>query len=208
MKKIDKSILDNFYFKKDKDSKKYDKGLVIVIGGSNIYSGSPALAAFSAFRAGADMVEVVAPKRAANIIAGFSPNLVSIPLEGEYLSEKNLSTLISLTKSGEEVSRGNVSVVIGGGLGRTQETKKVVLDYIKEISLPLVIDADAIYAFEGKTDLLKNNMVLTPHIYEFYILTGKNIKEIPEKERPEVVLEESKKLGVNSPAVSTKVKSR
>jgi NAD(P)H-hydrate epimerase len=51
----------------------------VVIGGSDFYSGSPALAALAGFRAGVDMVRIIAPKRAADIIASFSPILAMAP---------------------------------------------------------------------------------------------------------------------------------
>ena len=57
--------------------RKYDYGLLLVIGGSEFYSGSPALSSLAAFKAGVDMVRVIAPKRAADIVASFSPILAS-----------------------------------------------------------------------------------------------------------------------------------
>lgn len=68
---VTKDILKNIYKPRPADVKKYDFGLVLVIGGSEFYSGSPALSAFSAFKSGADMVRVIAPKRAADIVASF-----------------------------------------------------------------------------------------------------------------------------------------
>ncbi len=197
MKKASQSLIKQIIPQREKEAKKYDHGMVIVIGGSNFYSGSPALSALCAFKVGADMVQIIAPKRAADIIASFSPNMAAYPLEGDHLREDHLPTLFSFTRAAEDISKGRVSVVIGGGLGRSEETKRAVLEYIKEVSLPTVIDADAIYALEGQEGFLKENILITPHLYEFYILTGRNIKEVPKEERPQVVLEEAKRLGVN-----------
>jgi NAD(P)H-hydrate epimerase len=75
MIKVTKQILKKVYRPRPAEIHKYDYGLLLVIGGGQFYSGSPALAAMAGFRSGVDMVQVLAPKRAADIIASFSPNL-------------------------------------------------------------------------------------------------------------------------------------
>ena len=118
MQKVTKDILKEIYKKRPPESKKYDFGLLTVIGGSEFYSGSPALSALAAFRAGVDMVRIIAPKRAADIIASFSPNLAAYPLEGNWLDKKHSATLISMVESAKAVSNGKTAVVIGGGAGK------------------------------------------------------------------------------------------
>jgi len=197
MIKVTKEILNDIYKERKKDVyyRKYDFGLLLVIGGSDYYSGSPALSAMAAFRAGVDMVRILAPERAADIIASFSPDLATYPLEGKWLEKKHLSTLITITKSAEEVARGKVAVVIGGGTGRTKETQEVILDYLNEVSVPVVIDADAIYALGENPDIVRGrNFLITPHSYEFFILTKKRIYELPYKEKIKLVREEAERL--------------
>lgn len=174
------NILREIYKKRPKDSRKYDYGLVLVIGGSQFYSGSPALAALAAFRTGADMVHIIAPKRAADIIASFSPNLAALPLEGKWLAKKHLATLISMTESAKAVSREKAAVVIGGGMGRSKETQEVILEYLSQISLPVVIDADAIHALAKNPKVISGKpSLITPHSHEFYVLTGKEVGRGP-----------------------------
>jgi NAD(P)H-hydrate epimerase len=198
MKKIRKDILKEIFPERPKDKYfvKYDFGLLIVIGGSDFYSGSPALNAMAAFKTGVGMVRIIAPKRAADIIASFSPNLAAYPLEGEILNETHLSILFSMTKTAEHVSYGNVAGVIGGGLGRSKETQKVILEYLREVNIPFVIDADAIHAVAQEPKILENKkFLLTPHGYEFYILTGKKIAlGLSLEEKTNIVKEEAKKL--------------
>ena len=85
MQEVTPSILKQIYRERPADVKKYDYGLLLIIGGSEFYSGAPALSAMAAFRAGVDMARIVAPKRAADIIASFSPTLAAYPLEGKWL---------------------------------------------------------------------------------------------------------------------------
>lgn len=194
---IDDRILEDIFTKRDKEAKKYDHGSVFVIGGSKVYSGSPALAGLSALRTGADITQVGAPKRAADIIAGFSPDLITYPLEGDYLNMSHLSKLLELTESAKIVSRENLAVVIGGGVGRNEETKKLIREYLKEVSVPVVIDADAIYAFEGEGgEILDENCLITPHLYEFSILTGKDVTDLSNDEKAEQVKQSAAEMGV------------
>jgi len=195
MLEVTKDILKKIYKPRPKDSKKYDFGLLIVIGGSDFYSGSPALSAMAAFKSGVDMVRIIAPKRAADIIASFSPNLAVYPLDGKWLESKHLATLISMTESAKAVAHGNSAVVIGGGVGRSKETQKVILEYLKQVQVPVVIDADAIHAVGGKQEIISGkNFLITPHTYEFFVLTAKEVYKLPEEEKIKLVYQEAARL--------------
>ncbi len=195
MIEITKDILKNVYKPRPADSKKYDFGLLVVIGGSEFYSGSPALSAMAAFRAGVDMVRIIAPKRAADIIASFSPNLAAYPLEGNWLDKKHLATLLALTESAKAVAGGKAAVVIGGGMGRTKETQEAILEYLSQVSVPVVIDADAIHAVGEKPEIIAGrNFLITPHTYEFFILTGKEVYQLPDEEKIKIVQAEAARL--------------
>ena len=202
MIEVTKDILKKIYKKRPEESKKYDFGLLIVIGGSDFYSGSPALNALAAFRAGVDMVRIIATKRAADIIASFSPDLAAYPLEGKWLGEKHLATLIEMTEGAKEVAHGKTAVVIGGGVGRSEETQKVILEYLEKVSVPVVIDADAIHAVSKKPEIIlgpalsekRKGWIITPHTYEFFVLTGREVYKLPEEEKTKAVLEEAARL--------------
>lgn len=194
---VTKDILAQLYPERAPEAKKYDFGLLIAIGGSDFYSGSPALSALAGFRAGLDMARIIAPRRAADIIAGFSPVLASYPLEGDHLNKSHVATLRSMTEIAKESARGNAAVVIGGGLGRSKETLDAVTEYLRGLSVPAVIDADAFYAVQKNLDILAGKQfLLTPNTYEFFLLTGKNIRELAHEERMELVRAEAQKLGV------------
>jgi hydroxyethylthiazole kinase-like uncharacterized protein yjeF len=193
---VNKNILKNIYKERPVDVRKYDFGLLLVIGGSEFYSGSPALSALAAFKSGADMVRIIAPKRAADIIASFKPDLAAYPLEGKWLERKHLATLIGMTESAKAVARGNTAVVIGGGMGRSEEVQEAILEYLSQISVPAVIDADAIHALGKKPEIISGkNFLVTPHTYEFFVLTGKEIYQLPEEEKMGAVEAEAARLG-------------
>jgi len=175
MEEITKEILKEVYRPRDPDAQKYDFGHLLVIGGSKLYSGSPALNALAAYRAGVDLVTVVAPQRVADIVASFSPNLITYPLDGDYFEPKHLPEIRKLLEN-------KSAVVIGGGMGREPKTFSTIVEILKLVGVPVVVDADAIHAVAKNKEILAGaDFVLTPHLYEFYILTGvrlsKNLDE-------------------------------
>jgi len=195
MEEVTKNILKNIYPARPATVRKYDFGLLSVIGGSDFYSGSPALSALAAFRAGVDMVRIIAPKRAADIIASFSPILAAYPLEGKWLTKEHLAVLLSITESAKQVSGGKTAAVIGGGMGRTAETQEAILEYLSQIGVPAVIDADAIHAIAKNPEIISGkNFLITPHTYEFFILTGREVYELTDEEKIKAVQEEADKL--------------
>jgi len=133
-------------------------GRVLVIGGGP-YTGAPAFAALSAYRAGASIVTVASPRRAAGIIASFSPDLIVRPLSHEdILVEKDVPALKGLIER-------HHAIVIGMGIGREPETMAAV-----ENVLPLceraVIDADALQPG------MPLHGIVTPNAHEFDRLSG------------------------------------
>lgn len=196
MNKVTKEILKQLYFPRPEETKKYDQGLMIVIGGGEFYSGAPALASLAGWRAGVDMVRVIAPKRAADIIASFSPIMAALPLEGSYLSKQHLAVLLMQTESGKDVTHGKVSVVIGGGLGRSQEVQETVLQFLLSANVPVVIDADAIHAIAKNLDAIKGKpFLITPNTYELTLLGGKDVRPMELEARIQEVQALAGRLG-------------
>ena len=196
MQKTNKSILGQVYPVRKSGSQKYDHGFMLVIGGGQYYIGSPALAGMAGFRVGVDMVRILAPQRAADIIAGFSPNLSTVGFKGALFNEEDLPLALTITKSAQSVSGNKTVVVIGGGLGRSEETKQTVLNYLEQTDVKIVIDADGIYALSKKPSIISGRgAVLTPHSHEFFVLTGKQVKGLALAEKIKIVQEQAAKLG-------------
>jgi hydroxyethylthiazole kinase-like uncharacterized protein yjeF len=163
MNEINSLILEKVFKKRENWSYKYDYGSLLIIGGSKLYHGSPALAGLSALRSGVDLVTVIAPERAANLIASSSPDLITYPLKGNYINKRHVPTIMKFCEN-------KTAVVIGGGLCRDKKTLAAIKELMKRINLPTVIDADAIYALDK--NILKKNFLITPHSREFYIMSG------------------------------------
>jgi len=197
MNKITKDILKQIYAPRPADAHKYHYGLLLVVGGGEFYTGSPALAAMAAFRAGVDMVQVLAPKRAADIIASFSPNLAAYPLKNPIFSKEELPIVLSFVSSAQEVAHEKRAIVLGGGMGRSNETKQALNEFFQQADIKMVVDADALYALAENPFALKDKpVVLTPHAYEFFVLSGKKVAGLPLEEKARIVQEQAAKMGL------------
>jgi len=157
------------YPKRNSWSHKGDYGYVLIIAGNIRYTGSPVFNAVSALRAGADLITIIGPERPMNIAARFLPDIITVPLDGEFLKPNHVSKILDLTKSFD-------SLVIGCGLGVERQTQKAILEIIKKANLPMVIDASAISPLKDNYQILKGkNVVITPNTPEFYKLTGEEV---------------------------------
>ena len=163
--------------KRPPESHKGDFGRLLVIGGSETFSGAPALVALAALRTGVDLAYVAAPEKTAYTIASMSPDLITVKLEGEHLKPSDIP---ALKRYLETVN----AVVLGPGLGlhtETREAVRLIVEAVEEAGKPLLLDADGLKAFAEFKKSLNMPLVLTPHAGEYALLTGKqlpmNLKE-------------------------------
>ncbi|MBI3341688.1 NAD(P)H-hydrate dehydratase [Candidatus Curtissbacteria bacterium] len=145
-------------------------GNVMVVGGSKLYTGAATLAAVAALRAGADMVTVCAPERAANVAANQTPALMTFPLKGDHFTGRHVATVLD----NAHLRKINC-FVIGCGLGRNVMTVGAIHNLISKISVPMVLDADALRAISQRPEIVYGkHVVLTPHVGELAILLGQS----------------------------------
>ena len=150
-------------------SHKGQNGYVLVVGGSNEYSGAPALAAMSALRSGVDISTVICPNSVASTIRSYSPDLIVRNLSDNYINFDDTSKILELSTRAD-------SMVIGCGMGVEEETKLALNEMIEKIRKPSVIDADALKILNS--DIIsknRNEMVLTPHKAEFKAFFGVDV---------------------------------
>ena len=179
---IKQSLITDHYVKnclpfRAKDAHKGNCGRVSVIAGSQGLTGAAALATTGALRSGAGLVTLG--------IAASLHNLMEIKLT-EVMTKPwpeivgGAIGLKALPYMEELAGQSDVSL-IGPGLGRHEETKSVVKQFVKGACRPLVIDADALVALADEIDILQQTealSVLTPHPGEMAILTGLTVEEI------------------------------
>jgi ADP-dependent NAD(P)H-hydrate dehydratase / NAD(P)H-hydrate epimerase len=182
---------DVFLTKKPRSTSahKGDFGRLLVVGGSEVYSGAPTLVSLGALRTGIDLVYLAAPRKVAESVSSMSPDLIAIKLEGKNLSKDNIETIRPYLNMVD-------AVAMGPGLGLSPETGEFVKLFVEEIEKtgkPLLLDADGLKAFAKFKRPLKTPLVLTPHSGEYAILTGTPLPENRE-ERTLAVQKTAKKL--------------
>jgi len=165
-------------------------GNLLVVGGSETYSGAPILSSLSAYNMGLDLVYTAVPETAAVAVASSSPSMITVKLRGERLNPKNLKQLETPL---EKVS----AVVVGPGLGMAPDTVEAVRELVEMVNqrgVPLVLDADGLKAYAENPIKLKVPVVFTPHSREFIVLTGRATNG-DHLEKGAVVRAEAKRLG-------------
>ncbi len=144
-------------------------GRLLVVGGSETFSGAPTLVALAAFRTGVDLVHIAAPHRTAYAISSLSPNLITVKMEGDHLSTRNISIIRRYLET-------STAIVMGPGLGLHKDTRDAVKEIIKAVEkrkTPLLLDADGLKAFAESKRKVGSPLILTPHAGEYKLLTGR-----------------------------------
>jgi NAD(P)H-hydrate epimerase len=154
-----------------RDSNKGMYGHVLVVGGSLGKAGAAAMAGFSALRSGAGLVTVATPRSVLATVAGFHPELMTEPLAETESGSISMQALGAFQQAADK----KTVLAIGPGISRHPETSEFVRAAVSKSQTPIVLDADGLNAFEGKSAELNGRartLVLTPHPGEMSRLTG------------------------------------
>ncbi|MCW4053738.1 MAG: NAD(P)H-hydrate dehydratase [Candidatus Bathyarchaeota archaeon] len=167
---------------RSENAHKGDFGRLLVIGGSKVFSGAPALVSLAALRTGVDIVYLAAPSKTAYAVSSMSPDLIALKMKGDNLNPSNVK---ALTPYLEMVD----AVVIGPGLGVHVETREFVKAFVEAAENAdklLLLDADGLKLFAEFKRALKVPLVLTPHAGEYAVLTGRKLSGSLEERMYEV----------------------
>jgi len=153
---------------------KGDYGKLLMLCGSVGCTGAPALAANGALRSGAGLVYLGVPECIYTIEAVKLTEPLVIPL-----ADKN--GMLSLNAIGdiEKIMSKMDAVLIGPGLGCSEETEQIVLWVLQHFDGPDVLDADGINVMQAHIDILRGRTsptIITPHEGEFSGIGGNTSK--------------------------------
>lgn len=169
-------------------------GRVLMLAGSVGMTGAAFLASEAAIRSGAGIVVLGIPRSLNPIMEVKLTEVMTLPLaetEKQSLSEDAEEIILNIMK--------NFSVLgIGPGISRRLETQKLVRKIIEKSTIPLVVDADAIYALSENPEIIKNTkapLVITPHPGEMAKLIDKDINYILDN-KLDITREVAQELGV------------
>lgn len=144
------------------DTHKGKTGHLFVVAGSTGKTGAAAMTATSALRAGAGLVTLGCPK-------SLNPILETLLVEAMTLALPDQGTGLLLEEAFDPLMaavEGKQAVALGPGLGTASHTRNLVSRIIREMDLPMVIDADGLNNLAGHMGWLKGRRsatVLTPH---------------------------------------------
>jgi ADP-dependent NAD(P)H-hydrate dehydratase / NAD(P)H-hydrate epimerase len=100
-------------------------------------------------------------------VAGAVPEALTVPLPGD--PGRAFEAVL------QQVARAD-ALAVGPGLGHDEATVALVRRLVREVDVPLVLDADGLNAFRGEGDVLADHasplLVLTPHAAELTRLVG------------------------------------
>jgi len=147
-------------------SRKGDNGKVLVLGGSYIYHGAPALSSLAALKTGADLVYTCVPKINVQSTRAVSPNLIVIPLVDSKLTRGAVNKLLG------QIPVDLDSATIGMGLSiQDPEALKLLVKSLLDRDVRLSLDATALVSYILPL-LSGKNVVVTPHEGEFKKMFG------------------------------------
>lgn len=173
---------------RDVNGNKGKFGHVMILGGALGKAGAPTMASLACMRAGAGLTTAAVVKDVLPTVASIAPELMLTPLTES--AEGGLSLELLAPEKLEKLLKGITVVGIGPGLGTEGSTPEFVREFVKRVTLPMVIDADALNALAGRTSLLHDavkdaeakgkprTIVLTPHPGEMARLVGMTVKEV------------------------------
>jgi NAD(P)H-hydrate epimerase len=151
-------------------------GHLLIIAGSLGKTGAAILCAQAALRSGCGLVTLAVPAELNPIFETALPEAMTVPLPSSktFFTNDDYREIASLTE-------GKKSVVLGPGLGMNSATEPLVYKLYTTISLPMVVDADALNHLASADSTVTQPggaRLLTPHPGEMARLTGMTTREV------------------------------
>ncbi len=158
-------------------SHKYQCGRLLIAAGSRNFGGAAHLAGMGALRSGAGLVSLAVP--------------MCLETASRVLLPEALTWAVAETDAGtiapwpeavrDELLTGQNALALGPGMGDDPATDQWVCRILADLTLPVVVDADALNAFArtGQEPAFgSDQVVLTPHVGELARLTGLTTAEV------------------------------
>lgn len=180
LKQIKKSAVRAMMPRRNPKSHKGENGRLMIVGGSEEYSGAPILAGLGALNSGVDLVYIYVPECNFEVTRMKYPDFIVKKYPGEFLTGRVTDKIIELGKK-------CTAVLIGPGIGKRESTLDAVLEILKALAVPTVLDAEAMSVLK-KIDKfpLQQPLIITPHKNEFQNLVNRDV--LVKEEDPKSVI--------------------
>lgn len=155
---------------RDEMSNKGSYGRTLVIAGSENMSGAAYLAAASAYRCGAGIVEILTHESNCGVLRSLLPEAIVMGYNAG-------SAVFAVRESMKKAD----TIILGPGLSTGPAAVGIVREVLTLSRVLLIIDADGLNIAADNMSLLRNcasTVIVTPHIGEMARLTGLSKEEI------------------------------
>jgi len=166
---LDDTVVDNL---PDRliDSHKGNYGHLLVLAGSEGKTGAALLCCRAALTSGCGLVTSAVPHLLNPVFENNLLEAMTLPMPGS-------ATVFSINDYDHilAAATGKSAMVIGPGIGTADETAQLVVRMYREMTLPMVVDADALNILARDHEALAHPggpRILTPHPGEMSRLTG------------------------------------
>ncbi len=159
--------------KRNQNSHKGIYGKALAYVGSFGMAGAAILSGSAILKSGTGMATVAVKDTIISSLAHHFPSVMTYPVPD--VAGDDCARLIL------EKSKTMDALLIGCGLGMSDDAKTAVINIVKESKIPMVIDADGLNILSENIEVLKDKkaeVILTPHIAEFSRLSGRSVSEI------------------------------
>jgi NAD(P)H-hydrate epimerase len=161
------SRIPPIHFNAHKGTRKH----LAIVGGGTGMPGAVVLAARAALRSGIGLVRA--------LVSGDNLGAIVDSVPAALVS----GWPVDPAAVGEQVTDWAHAIVIGPGLGKSDGAGAMLDELLGDSEVPLVLDADALNAFEGKVEALGHLLegrraLLTPHAAEFARLAGVDVPTV------------------------------
>lgn len=179
--RIERNSLAGFPPKRERDAHKGTFGTVLIISGSSSMRGAAVFAVLGALKSGAGVVRLASVGKCIDTVSVLAPEATFIELESDdngfmRCGGKTKEILYDAVKKAD-------SVVIGSGMGVTDDTMEILRFVVQNAETPVIIDADGINCIAKDIEILmdkKSEVIITPHPVEMARLLKCNSEMINE----------------------------
>jgi hydroxyethylthiazole kinase-like uncharacterized protein yjeF len=159
-----------------RDAHKGSFGHVLIVAGSTGKTGAAHLSAMGALRSGAGLSTVATPASCLPIVASLGAEYMTVPLPESAQGAVVAAALDRVLDQSFDV------IAAGPGLGAGADQQAFIFGLVERASVPLVLDADAVNAFDGHAMRLLaregQTIIITPHPGEMARLTGSSVADV------------------------------
>ena len=155
---------------RDENTHKGDYGKLLIIAGSVGMSGAAYMASLAALRSGSGLVTLACCESISAALEAKTTEVMTLPLP----DRNGHISAYAADRIAERIDKVD-AVLIGPGIGRTEDAAEVVRFVLKNSRVPVVVDADAINVVASDKGILSDcacDLLFTPHVMEMARLTG------------------------------------